>query len=105
MANSSGQMLLSGLMTATTSVNAAGTYDIIGSLTLPGITKGSTANSQVVATIKQNGSTIFTGQAGAEGFMITGLTCAAGDTISVQLSSGAAVDQGLNLIKCTVAIG
>lgn len=98
-------MVLCALGTFTTSVQAAGLYDIIGSLTLPGITNGAPANSQVVAAISLNSSLLFTGQAGAKGFEIVGVNCAAGDIIQVQLSSAAPVDQGVNVIKCTVAIG
>lgn len=97
-------MVMSDLSVASQSVQSAGTYDIIGSLSLPGISKGDAANSQVVAVVKQNGSTKYTGSAGAAGFQIT-LVLAAGDVIEVDLTSGAAVDQGLNKVKCIVAIG
>jgi len=97
-------MVLNGLGTQQQSVGAAGTYDCIISLNLPTISKGDPASSQVVTVIKQNGSTIYTGLAGAEGTMIT-VVCAAGDIIAVQLSSAAAVDQGLNAVRGIVAIG
>lgn len=105
MANSAIHMVISGLGTTVASVQDTGTYDIIGSLSLPAINKGDTANSQVVTVVKQNATTLFTGSAGSAGFMLTGLAAAAGDTFSVILSSSTAVDQGLNVIKATVAIG
>jgi len=105
MANSSIQMVISGLGTNVASVQAAGTYGIIVSLTLPGISKGDPSNSQAVTVVKQNSTTIYTGLAGAEGLTLTGLSAAAGDTFSVILSSAAAVDQGNNVIKGVVAIG
>lgn len=97
-------MTISGLTSAQTSVPLAGLCQIICSLSLPMISKGSSANSQVVTVIKQNGSTMYTSSAGAEGFQIS-LSCAANDVISVTLSSAAAVDQSLNVIKANVSIG
>lgn len=105
MATTASHNVLCVLGTVTTPIATDGPYEIIGSLTLPSISQGNTANSAVVATISQNGSPIYTGAAGAKGFMISGIQCVAGDTISVALSSAAAVDQGLNVIKCTIAIG
>jgi hypothetical protein len=105
MATISSQMVLSGLGTFTTSVEVTGLYDISGSLSLPEISKGDPASSQVVSTIKKNGSTIFTSSAGAAGFQIKNYPFTAADTVTVQLTSAAAVDQGINVIKCTVAIG
>lgn len=104
MANSVVNMVMSGLGTAQASVSNAGSYDIIGSLTLPGISKGDPSNSQVVTVVKQNGTTMYTGLPGAEGFQLI-LQCAAADIIAVQLSSAAAVDQGINVIKAVVSIG
>jgi len=104
MATLSQNMVMSGLGTMTTGVSQAGEYDVIGSLSLPGINKGDPANSQCVAVVNQNGTTMYTGLAGAEGFQLV-LNCAANDSISVTLSSSAPVDQGINVIKCTVAIG
>jgi len=97
-------MVMSGLGSFSDSVQTAGTYQVQGSLTLPGISKGDVANSQVVTVVQQNGSTRYTGLAGAEGFNIT-LVCAAGDVIGIILSSSAAVDQGINVVKATIAIG
>lgn len=105
MAGLAQQMVISGLTTVTNGIQATGTYNITASLTLPNQQEGASADSQVVCTVKQNGSTIYTSTAGSTGWQILSLPCTAGDSISVALTSAAAVDQGLNTVKCTVAIG
>lgn len=96
--------VISGLGTSTMSVASARPYALTGSLSLPGISKGDTANSQVVTVIKQNASTIFTSTAGAEGLNLTIYT-AAGDVISVITSSSAAIDKSLNVVKGVFSLG
>lgn len=59
--------------------------------------------SQCVVTINQNGSPMYTGIAGATGFNKE-LQVAVGDVIAIVLSSSAAPDQGLNVIKGVVAL-
>lgn len=78
-------------------------YNIIGTLSLPAISKGDTANSQVVVVIKQNSSTIYTGSAGAKGFAISA-QLTANDVISLVLTSSASVDQPKNVIKTSLTI-
>lgn len=97
-------MVFSGLGSNTTTIATAGPIDVIGSITCPGIDQGSASNSQVVAVVIQNSTTLFTGAAGAKGFQVPVLA-AANDTITVTLSSSAPIDQPLNVIKATVAIG
>jgi len=97
-------MVIPGLESSSACIGSAGNYTIIGKLQLPSVTDGSSANSSVVSTVKQNGTTIFTSQAGSSGFRIN-LPCAAGDIIQVSLSSAAAVDQPPAAVRCTVAIG
>lgn len=93
-----------GLNTLTTSVPTAGPYSIKGKLTLPTYTDdGSTGTSAVVTTVNQNGSPIYTGLAGAEGFYTTFLA-AAGDTITVVFTSSATVDQAPNAVKATIGL-
>lgn len=99
------KMVISGLQSQTTSVTNAGNYTIKASLTLPTIGQGDPADSQCITTVTQNSSLIYTGLAGSRGFQLLNVPCAAGDTITVAMSSSAAVDQGLNVVKCTVAIG
>lgn len=104
MANACNELVICGLGTFTASVPAAGSYSIEGKLTLPRITGGNTANSQVVCVVKQNSSTIYTSSPGDAGFKI-GVICAATDTISVTTSSSLSADQGIRAVKGVVAIG
>lgn len=94
---------LGGLTSNTTSVPLAGTYLVQGKLSLPTLVGGAGA-SAVVTTISQNGSPVYTGPAGAEGFTTT-LNVAASDTILVALTSAAAPDNVPNAVKATVSIG
>jgi hypothetical protein len=95
-----------GLGTFAIGVPNIGTYSILGSLTLPRINQGDTANSQVIVTVNVNGgSTIYTGSAGADSFYITNLVISsANSTINVILSSSTGVDLGLNKIKMQVSV-
>lgn len=93
-----------GLGTLSITVPLAGAYFVDGKISLPTLSKGDVAPSAVLVTVNQNGSPVYTGQAGAEGFYTT-LSCAASDVIAMVFSSAAAVDQGLNVIKSTVSIG
>lgn len=104
MAKIARQLVFTGLGTFSTSVDDTGVYEIIASLTLPTKAKGASGDSAVVTVLKQNSTTMRTSPAGEEGFMFP-LTCAAGDTIQIILSSAATVDQASNVIKGTVAIG
>jgi hypothetical protein len=97
-------MVFTGLGSVSGSVPQAGTYMVIGRLDLPTVSKGDIANSQVVTTVSQNGTLMYTGLPGAEGFDLT-LVCAAGDIILINTSSSAAVDQGANVFKVKVSIG
>jgi hypothetical protein len=92
-----------GLTTLTFSVPVAGSYTLFVKTTIPTLTNGGGV-SQCVTTVKQNGTTIYTSTAGAQGFQ-TAVTCALNDTLSVAYSSAATPDQGLNVIKSTVSIG
>jgi hypothetical protein len=106
MAQSSVQAVFSGLGTLAIQVPNVGTYSLQGNISLPSINQGATANSQVIVTINVNGgSTLYTGAAGAQGFVFLPITIAsANSTVNVILSSATGVDQGLNLIKTTVSI-
>ncbi len=101
---------VSGLISYSIGIPAAGPYPVQGKLTLPQLTEGSTGNSQCVVTITQTPSggsptTIYTGSAGAEGFGPFIANCAAGDTLTFTMSSSAAVDQTTNSIKTTISVG
>ena len=96
--------VVAGLETNNIPIQTAGIYNMIAKLQLPTISEGQGSDSQVVVTVQQNSSTVYTTSPGQEGFSLF-LRCAAGDLLSVALSSSAPVDQPLNLIKCTVAVG
>jgi hypothetical protein len=64
---------------------------------------GPQVNSQVVATIKQNSSTLYTTNAGDRGFLVN-VNASAGDIISVILSSSLAQDEQPEAVSCTIAI-
>ncbi len=107
MANYLGRQSLNGLQTfALFTAPADGVYFVQGYLTLPqGVATGSSAASQVQAVLKNGGSTVLTGIAGASGFADTQITCSAGDAITVQLSSSAAPDQVINAVRGQVYFG
>lgn len=104
MANYQQTQALNGLGT-TTILNApnAGVYFVNGQLSLPRSVEF--GQSAVVSVVKQNGSTIYTGAAGATGFQIPQIVCAAADVITVVLSSSASADQPLNAVRGVVAAG
>jgi hypothetical protein len=60
-------------------------------------------SSQVVATVKQNGTTILTTAPGQQGFALNTLVCTAGDVITIALSSSLSADQQPQAIKMTIA--
>lgn len=101
MTNNPQNLVFNGLSTGTINIPAAGVYTFQGNINLP--QNNPNPSSSVVCTIKQNGTTQYTGSAGYEGFTVT-LTCAANDVITFVLSSANAVDQGLNVIKTTVSV-
>jgi len=80
----------------------ASVFSFDGKISLPTIVNGGGASSCLM-TVNKNSSPVYTGIAGAEGFKVD-INCASGDSIDMVLSSGAAVDQGINAIKMVVAI-
>ncbi len=101
MANFSQNLVWNGLGTLTT-VLTPDVYTISGKISLPTITNGGGVSACLV-TINQNGSAIYTGVAGAEGFA-TRISCTGTDTVTIVYSSAAAPDQVLNSIKSTISI-
>jgi hypothetical protein len=107
---------LCGLQTTTLfQAPTAGVYFVNGQLSLPVlrdapsnvgalVTTPPLTGSQVVAVVKDGSTTVYTGAAGATGFQ-TNLTCAAGDVVSVTLSSSYGPDQVANAVKGVVASG
>lgn len=96
-------LTFNGLGTLSITVPQAGAYFVDGKISLPSLTNGGGVSACLV-TINQNGSPVYTGIAGAEGFY-TDISCAAADVIAIVFSSAATPDQGLNVIKSTIAIG
>jgi hypothetical protein len=108
------------LATNTVTVPNTDTYLVQGTLSLPsqvpaptpgagggagtGSGSGPQVNSQVVVTIKQNGSTIYTSAAGDKGFCLPALSCTAGDVLSFQRSSSLSQDQQPNAVRLTLCI-
>lgn len=105
MPNFSTNQTVSGLETLTFYVptGQGGAYTLSGHLQTPNMSAGD-STSAVVTTIGQNGSTIFTSTAGAQGFSVPVLA-AAGDYFTVALSSSTATDEVLNNLRATVSLG
>lgn len=102
---------ISGLETLTVVLPVAGQFTLSGKLKLPRLSQTdptdpnySSYPSAVVATIKQNGTTIFTSTAGSDGFSIP-VSAASQDTFTVQLSSSEAQDEVLNAVSAVISIG
>lgn len=95
--------VFNGLGTFSFTAPEAGAFTVNGKITLPTLSGGATANSEIVVTVEVDSSLVYTGVAGAEGFTC-GIAPSAGDVVEIILTSAAAVDQGLNKIKTTVAI-
>lgn len=96
-------LVFQGLGTISVVVPNAGLYFVNSQTTLPTLSNGGGV-SAVVTLVKLNGSTQYTGVAGATGAQ-THVTCAAGDTLALTYSSAAAADQGYNAVRSTIAIG
>lgn len=103
MAQFAQNLVFTGLGTIAITVPNAGAYFLDAKISLPTLSNGGGV-SAVVAVIKVNASTILTGVAGATGIKAD-FTCAAGDSVSLILSSAAAADQVLNAVKTTIALG
>lgn len=92
-----------GLNTVSVTVPYDGPYFVKGKFTIPSLVGGSGASSLVI-TVNQNGSPVYSGPVGAEGFFHN-LSCAAYDVIAFVLSSSAAVDAVNNAVKAVYSIG
>lgn len=103
MATYNQNLVFNGLGTVSVTVPVTGDYFVDGILSLPMLISGGGASS-VVVVVNQNGSPVYTGNAGASGFY-TNLSCAANDVIAVVFSSAAAADQPFNIIKSNISIG
>jgi len=100
-----------GTFTLLASAPVAGLYQVQGNISLPLLRDGpgpsqyagGAGPSSVQATVKNNGSNVMVGIAGATGFS-TQVTLAAGDALTVVLSSAATEDVGTNVIKTTATV-
>jgi len=95
--------VFNGLGTQSFIVPTAGPGFVEGKSELPTLVGGGGASSLVV-TVNQNGSAIYTGNAGALGFYTT-YSGAVGDTIAVVYTSSASADSAYNAIKSKIEIG
>lgn len=111
---------LSNLATHTIIIPTTDTYTFQGTLTLPnlepsatqgpgggagtGVGGGPTVDSQVLVTIRQNGTQVYLGHPGDRGFLLQALQCTAGDVITIQRSSSLAQDQQINSIRMTLMV-
>lgn len=104
----------------TINIPSTGVYSFQGTLALPGaespaVSQGAGGGagtgvggaprvaSQVVVTIRQNGSIIYTSAAGDRGFGINARQCTAGDVMTFTTSSSLSQDQQPQAVKMTIA--
>lgn len=108
------------LGTATVIVPSTDMYLVKGTLNLPNVVPSSSQgpgagtgtgslsgpqiSSQVVVTIRQNGTIVFTSSPGDRGFCLSSLNCSAGDTLTFQRSSSLSQDQQPNSVRLILAI-
>lgn len=105
MANFNQSLVFNGLGTLSFTLPlTAPTFFASGKISCPQLSEGASVPSQVLLTINQNGSPIYTGQAGAEGFYCN-FAGTIGDVMAFVFSSALAADQQLNVIKSTIGIG
>jgi hypothetical protein len=109
--NYSQNFAISGLETLTIVMPVAGYFTLSGKIKLPRLSQTDPTDpnylgypSAVVATIKQNGTTIFTTIAGSDGFSIP-ILAALNDSFTVALSSSAAEDEVLNAVSAVISLG
>lgn len=92
-----------GLGTTSITVPYAGPYFLKGKFLIPTSIAGA-GQSSLIVTVNKNGSPVYTGNAGAEGFY-TDVSCSANDVMTIVLTSSAAVDAVNNAVKAVYSIG
>jgi hypothetical protein len=65
---------------------------------------GADVPSQILITINKNGTPVYTGTAGAQGFQLDGIALAAADVITIVPTSSLSQDNQPNAIRITLAI-
>jgi hypothetical protein len=103
MADNNQNVVFNGLGTLSNKILSAGLYFVEGKISLPTITNGGGASSLLVV-VNQNGSPIYTGKVGADGFK-TEVNALANDLLTIVFSSSSPADQVLNGIKSVVSFG
>lgn len=101
MANYSKSLSVEGLGATTIQVPTQDYYSISGKIM--NHRRGSTPSAIIVTISITSQGTVYTGQAGAEGFRIRPY-CNANDVITITLSSSSVGDQGTNIVKTTISI-
>ena len=111
MADFNQKFSISGLETLTVVMPLAGQFQLEGKIKLPRLSQSDPTDpnflsypSAVVATIRKNGSAIFTTTAGSDGFSIP-ISVALSDSITVQLTSSSPQDMVLDAVSAVVSIG
>lgn len=95
---------ITGLTSYAVSIPNAGPIAADWKLLLPTVTGGGGQSSVVMTVVNGTGPvTVYTGVAGAAGGSLNTL-CAANDVLTFTLSSSAAADLPLNVIKCAIQI-
>lgn len=94
--------VFNGLGTLTVPVPETGNYQLKCKTSLPTLSNGGGVSACLVV-INDNGSPIYTGTAGDEGFEYNGYLTS-GHTLTFVWTSSATSDQGLNVIKSVVSI-
>lgn len=97
-------LTIAGIGAETVSIPADGVYSLDGKIQLPRLSDGEGPSGAIMTIVNSTGpTTIYTGPAGADGFKVDTI-CAAGDALTFTLTSAADADQGLNVLKTTVAV-
>lgn len=96
-------LVFCGLGTLTLVAPTTGLYFVDGKSSLPTLTAGG-GESALVTTVNLNGSPVYAGKAGAQGFYID-MLCTAFDVITVVFTSSADADQPINAIKTAISWG
>lgn len=103
MAQFSQNLSVEGLRTITINIPNTGMHSFDGKISLSRISSGNSGNSSVLVTINKNGSPVYTGSAGRQGFF-TKISCTAADVITIVLTSSDSDDVGNNIIKTSVSV-
>ncbi len=103
--NFEGRQSLNGIQTFDLfTAPAAGIYFVSGKLSLPQLGTAGGA-SEVIVTVYNGIDDIYVGEAGASGFEVNQILCAADDVITVKLDSSADPDLVLNAVSGQVVFG